>query len=94
MNFGLGAGTSGLSLMRILGSLSKTVGIVRQFAPIYKEVKPLLSKAPAFFQKLNSIRNTTSTMRDTGRELAMSFGNPAPVPTENTTSSNGPVFFQ
>lgn len=95
MNFGLNTlanGTSGLSLVRILGSLSRTMGVVKQIAPIYKEVKPLLSKAPLFFQKLNSLRNVTYNMQNTGLEMAKNF-NISNNQTDDYTSS-GPVFFQ
>ncbi len=92
MNFGLTNGTSGLSLMRILGSLSKTMGIVKQFAPLYKEVKPLLSKAPAFFQRLNSIRNSAYNMRELGTAMSKNFDDSSNQKPE--VSSNSPIFFQ
>jgi len=97
MNFGLNGLGGGLSFMRILGSISKTLGIVRQVAPLYQNVKPLLSKAPQFLARINSLRGMAQTSRS---NLAL--------PVKNVTNSNlkelehtvtyqsdgGPVFFQ
>lgn len=90
MNFGLsplGAGGSGISIVRILGSLSKTVGIVRQFAPIYKDIKPLLKKAPILFEKINSLRNTTYNIKNYDYQDITNK-------TEENNNANGPTFFQ
>lgn len=94
MNLGLntlGAGSSGLSLVRILGSLSKTVGIVKQFAPLYKEIKPLIQKAPVFLERLNAIRTTTSNFK---RSLPLAQYDQNRIEPREMTHSSGPTFFQ
>lgn len=91
MNMGLSGigGQGGLSLLRILGSLSKTVGIVRQIAPIYNDIKPLLAKAPLLFERINSIRNAAYTIKNLPTYMQNDNAKPNII-----KGSSGPVFFQ
>lgn len=45
---------NGLSILKIVSGLSKTIGVARQLIPIYKQVKPMLSNSGKI---LNSISN-------------------------------------
>lgn len=95
MNFGpiLGGATGGLSFVRILGSISKSLGIVREIAPIYRDMKPLFAKAPLLFEKINNIRNMTASFKEIPRSLEYStpINNMPNMPIQN---GSGPVFFQ
>lgn len=92
MNFGLNSLGSGLSLMRILGSVSRTLGIVRQVAPIYQNIKPLILKAPQFFARLYSLSGTAQKARNSIPQ----FTNARPNLSSKVTNDieGGPVFFQ
>jgi len=90
------ASNGGLSLVRILGSLSKTIGIYRQVSPILSDMKPLMSKVPEIFNRISSIRNTATSLKG-NLPLNSNFVNTP----SNTFSNNmempvnkGPVFFQ
>lgn len=85
MNFGINA-ANGLSLVRILGSLSRTVGIIRQLTPIYKEIKPVLQKAPILFEKINSLRNISLNNQPIINKNDNQY--------EKKLIKDGPVFFQ
>ena len=96
MNFGLNQMGGGLSLVRILGSISRTLGMVRQVAPIYQGIKPLITKAPEFFARLNNMRNvlqnSTSAFRMPERKVINQYQNDNASFNQNNV--NGPVFFQ
>ena len=86
-------GGGGLSLLKILGGLSKTIGIARQILPIYQDVKPLLQGVPKVFTKLSDLQNRTreiSTMVNSGL-YTNSTSQTEEIP---KTVSNGPTFFQ
>lgn len=96
MNLGLtplSGASSGLSLVRVLGTLSRTLGIVRQISPIYKEIKPIISKAPVFLERLGALRMNANNFKN------LNYGNSMPMKSTNETdniqkNNSGPVFFQ
>ncbi len=85
---------SGLSLVRILGTLSRTLGVVRQFSPLYKDIKPLLSKAPIFFERLANIRNTAMNFKNYNSQLPLQSIQNDMNSNQNLISNHGPNFFQ
>lgn len=48
---------SNISLLRILNSLSKTLGIAKQFIPIYKDFKPIITRVTHFIGNINIPNN-------------------------------------
>ncbi len=79
--------------MRILGSVSKTIGIVKQISPIVNDMKPLFSKIPKMVERLSEIRNVTYNLRPSNLNniVNTSITNP-----QNQLPNNnlGPTFFQ
>lgn len=75
---------NGLSLIKIISGLSKTLNIAREVIPIYKQVKPIISNSGKLLSGLNNFslnkqkndNNNTSTT-----EL-------------KKITNNNPVFFQ
>ena len=49
-------GGSNLSFLKVLGGLSKTLGIARQIMPLYTEIKPIVSKIPVILSSVSQIR--------------------------------------
>ena len=49
-------GNSGISLLKILGGISKSLGIAKEIIPIYKEVKPLIQKFPLLLVRVNGLK--------------------------------------
>lgn len=94
MNLGLtplSGATGGLSLVRVLGTLSRTLGLVRQISPLYKEIKPLIAKAPVFFEKMSALRSNVENLRNLNNGFNVQN---TPMTEDSRPSSGGPVFFQ
>ena len=88
MNSGPGGA---LSLMRILGSLSRSISIIRQITPIYKDLQPLIKKTPEIFKRISNFRNGIRTMED----KFVLPNNSSRVNTTNIKSEqSGPIFFR
>lgn len=75
---------NGLSLLKIVGGLSKTIGVARQLIPIYKQVKPILNNSGKILSSINNF----SLNKDKKEEK----NNLTPVKQE--IISNNPTFFQ
>ena len=82
---------SGLTLTKFIGGMSKTLNVVNQLLPLYKEAKPMLSNAQNAFKIAKEFMTPNTTVS------AKSKSKTAPSPqTKNETSlqtSNRPVFF-
>ncbi len=88
---------SGLSLGRVVGGISKTLGVVNQIIPIYKEAKPMIDNAKSAFALMKEFGNkaTTRVLNNTEKNLKplkdkinVSLNNP------NVGNQKGPTFFQ
>ncbi len=72
--FGTGA-TTGLTIGKVVSGISKTLGIVNQAIPIYREVKPMIGNAKNMFSivkefskgsnSTNIVSNTSGTNIET-----------------------------
>ena len=58
--FGPRIGTSTFSFGKLLGGLSKTLGVVNQVIPIYKEAKPIIQNARTAFNLVKELGSTTT----------------------------------
>ena len=83
---------SGLTLTKVIGGMSKTLNVVNQLLPLYKEAKPIISNAQNAFkiakEFMTSDNNTVSV-----KPKSKTYSSPQ---TKNETSlqtSNRPVFF-
>lgn len=91
MNFGLNplSAGSGLTFTRVLGSISKTIGIIRQMAPLYQDIKPLFKKAPILLDRISKIREGINNVKIPSsnymQEVEKNVGN---------QTGGGPNFFQ
>ena len=70
---------NGLSILRIIGGLSKTIGVARQLIPLYKQVQPILNNSSKILNNINNFslnkpKNTT--------------------PVKQELINNNPTFFQ
>lgn len=79
---------NGISLLKIITGLSKTLNIANQLLPIYKQVKPLISTYTNSLKKLplnNQTRNNTKQINTSTTEHTQDI---------TTSSNNKPTFFQ
>ncbi len=87
----------GLSLTRVIGGISKTLNVVNQVIPLYKEAKPLVNNARNAINLLKDISKTT-----TKRVIENTNKNIGPIKEKmqnitnisNISSEKGPTFFQ
>lgn len=49
------------SLGNILNGASKTLNVINQALPVYKEIKPIVRNAKTLFNAYRSINNTSNT---------------------------------
>ena len=49
------------SFTNILNGASKTLNVLNQALPVYKEIKPIVSNAKTLFNAYRSINNTSNT---------------------------------
>ena len=84
-------GTTTLSLSKVLSGISKTLGIVNQAIPIYKEIKPMVTSARKVFEIAKEF-NKTSDVKTIDvvpkKEVTES------VTSEKLANGSNPVFFQ
>lgn len=81
------------SLTKIIGGLSKTLGVVNQMIPLYKEAKPLMTNARNALGLLREMSNTT-----TKRVMENTEKNLRPIKEQinnyhNFQEQKGPTFF-
>lgn len=90
---------SGLSFGRVLGGISKTLGVVNQIIPIYKEAKPMINNARSALSIIKEFGNTTTNKVMTNTEKNLK---PIKEKINSINSSTiqkaelkkGPTFFQ
>ncbi len=91
--FGPRATLGGLSFTKVLGGLSKTLGVVNQIIPLYKEAKPMISNAGKAISIIRELGNTT-----TNRVMTNTAKNMAPIKEKINkqilNNQKGPTFFQ
>ena len=67
------------SLIKLIGGLSKTLNVVNQLLPLYKQVKPYVGKAGQFLTNINNLPIPKQNF---------------PQKINNQTNNNIPTFFQ
>ncbi len=88
--FGTNVVSSGLSLTKVLGGISKGLSIANQVIPLYQQAKPMIQNARKVMnvlgelKKTNNISKTTFDVKNV-KEKTESL---------KIQSTNSPVFFQ
>ena len=79
-----------LSLIKIIGGISKTLNVANQIIPIYKQVKPIITTSSKYLSQFqNSILNNKSAIKEQNfNNAALNNQNASPI------QNNGPIFFQ
>ena len=91
---------SGLSLMRILTGISRSITIAREVMPIYRQMRPVLEKFPAVINKLYGMQNKIYNFRDQNIQKFDDFrrrdynNEIKKIISEKVNSQNSPIFFQ
>ncbi len=85
----------GLSIGKVIGGISRTLGVVNQIIPLYKEAKPMINNAKTAINFLREFSNTTTNkvMTNTAKNLKP-LKEKIQLVTNNSETKNGPTFFQ
>ena len=87
--------SSSLSLGKVLGGISKTLGIANQIIPLYKEVKPVINNAKsamAFFKEYTKSTKKGSTTKQVMNENINKTLEPE-IKEVKYINKKGPTFF-
>lgn len=79
---------SNLSLTKIITTLSKTLNIANQMIPIYKQVKPLVSKSSEILANVNNFKKNINPNYQQPKTQTQT------TPSSPKISNNLPTFFQ
>ncbi len=89
----------GLSFTRMIGGISKTLGVINQIIPIYKEAKPMINNARNALSIIKEFGNTTTNRVMTKKDenlkvIKESINKINNNINNNLKNSKGPTFFQ
>ena len=89
--------TSGLTLTKVLGGISRGLSIANQVIPLYQQVKPMVQSAKKVIGVLGELNKTSNS--NNKRSNATNKTTVEVTPKEKTEplrvqSTNNPVFFQ
>lgn len=85
------------SLPRILNGISKTLGVVNQAIPLYKQAKPMIEKGRTLFKvamEMTKSPSTNSTTSSTIKKLPINVVKKENISPKRNVSINKPIFFQ
>jgi len=89
--------SSGLSFGKVLGGISKTLGVVNQVIPLYKETKPMIQNARNAFSLIKEFSNTSTNriMSNTEKNVKQIKEKIQTIELieKNTENKKGPTFF-
>ncbi len=85
------------SLPRILNGISKTLGVVNQAIPLYKQAKPMIEKGRTLFKVAMEMTKSPSTNSQTNsptKKFPLNAGKKENISPKRNVSINRPIFFQ
>ena len=83
---------NGLSLGRVIGGISKTLNIVNQALPLYKEIRPIINNASGILQIFKEFNKPDTKVTVPEKNSTAKSTMEAKVISSN--SLNTPTFFQ
>ncbi len=81
------------SLPRILNGISKTLGVVNQAIPLYKQAKPMIEKGRTLFKVAMEMTKSPSTNSST-KKIPLNAVKKENISPKRNVSINRPIFFQ
>ncbi len=96
--FGTSAVTGGLTIGKVVGGISKSLGIINQLIPLYRETKPMIGNLRSAFSLIKEFKNSGNTAK-TNNKITNITNNSNNIKSTNNSStfkeinSNKPVFF-
>ena len=82
-----------ITIPKVIGGISKTLGVINQIIPLYKEAKPMVNNMRNALGFIKEFSNNTTSRITTNTQKNME---PIKKKLENYSSINkkGPTFFQ
>lgn len=88
--------TSGLTIGKVISGISKSLNVVNQLIPIYKEVKPVIGNAKTILSTLKEFGNTnikSAQKTIINKNEIIKKDIPLKENISNISTNNNPVFF-
>lgn len=86
--------TNTFSIGKIVGGLSKTLGVVNQIIPLYKEAKPMIQNARNAISLIKEFSSTTTNKVITNTEKNMQpIKEKIEIINNSSQNKKGPTFF-
>ena len=94
--FGPKIGATAFSFGRLLGGMSKTLNVVNQVIPIYKEAKPIIQNAKTALSFVKEFSNnaTNRVITNTEKNIKPIKEKISTFKSTDSKYQNGPTFFQ
>lgn len=78
----------GISFIKILGGISKTLNVAGQLIPLYNQAKPVISNAKNILGVLKNFNDSKVDTKDTPKNVVINSEKK-----ENSSNANNPTFF-
>ncbi len=93
-NFGGPIIRSSFTLPRILNGLSKTLGVVNQALPLYRQAKPMIKKGQTLFKMAKEMTKTSVSSKPVSKPKTLNNTEQKNISLKRNASLNKPIFFQ
>ncbi len=87
--------TSGLTLTKVLGGISRGLSIANQVIPLYQQVKPMVQSAKKVIGVLGELNKTSNNnSNSSNNKTTVEVSSKEKTEPIRIQSTNNPVFFQ
>ena len=87
--------TSGLTLTKVLGGISRGLSIANQVIPLYQQVKPIVQSAKKVIGVLGELNKTSNNnSNSSNNKTTVEVSSKEKTEPIRIQSTNNPVFFQ
>lgn len=87
-----GITTTGLTLGKVISGISKSLNVVNQLIPLYREVKPVINNVKTVLGTMKEVSNA-NTNKDIKNHITETKIIKKDISTIGNISNNNPVFF-
>lgn len=85
---------NGLTFGKVISGISKTLNIVNQAIPLYKQVRPIISNAGSILNIFKEFNKPDTLNNSKIKSITVNDTPSSSKPKINSISTNSPTFFQ
>lgn len=87
--------SSGLTLTKVLGGISKTLNIANQVIPLYQQAKPMIHNAKTILSVLKDVNKPSNNSNEKNKKTThiSNVSNSESIQNTPIIKNNSPVFF-